>query len=342
MKGNMQQIRSLIGISFVAIVLAALPHSPVGAGAFPGHNGWIAYEAGGGIRAVNPLGSRDRLLEKQAQTPRWSPDGQKLAFISRESCLHIKTIQGTWSIGSAGHITIDSFPAWSYDSSRLAFVRTEQSGSGVQNAIFTVTSFGTNETNLTGWSSKSTFASPSWSPDGAQLVFEKRTNGKRELIIKNMRTGQTRAITMLSDDVDSHVSWSPNGKKLLYSDSRNEIYTIWPDGSHRTAISDGESYQAAWSPDGTQIAFIENPEDDTISVSGPDGSISYIHIAKGAYRTISFPDWSPDGRRLLFTMQINRHNKTASDLFVTDVQHSGQLQKLAEDVGHDKSWQPIR
>lgn len=343
MKGNMQQIRSLIGISFVAIILAALPYSAAKASTFPGHNGWIAYEVGGDIRIINPSSGQDRLLEKHAGSPRWSPDGQKLAFISREGRLHIKTIYNTRSIDLAERrTTVDSFPCWSRDGSRLAFVRTQQRPFGAQNAIFTVNSLGSNETNVSGWSKKDAYASPSWSPDGTQLVFEKRMEDKRDLIIHNMRTGQTRTLTTLSDDVDSHVSWSPNGKKLLYNDSRNEIYTIWPDGSHRTVISDGESHQAAWSPAGTQIAFIESPEDDPIGISGPDGSISYIPITKGDYRTISSPDWSPDGNWLLFTLQIDRNGKVMSDLFITDLKHSGQLKKLAENISRDTSWQPVR
>jgi Tol biopolymer transport system component len=126
-------------------------------------------------------------------------------------------------------------------------------------------------------------------------VYEQFGPGQKGLLIKNTLNGNVRQLTVLSDDIDSGVTWSPNGKKLLFNDSADQVYTIWPDGSHRAVISDGDSRNAVWSPDGTSIAFIE---DDGISVSGVDGTVTQIY--PGNTNRLVYLSWSPDGSKIAF------------------------------------------
>lgn len=158
--------------------------------------------------------------------------------------------------------------------------------------------------------------------------------------MQDLATKQVTELTTLSDVTDSsRVSWSPNGKKILYADSKSEVYTIWPDGSHRTVISDGDSYAASWSPDGTRIAFLEDPDDDHLSVTKEDGSVVWVPVQKGTYQELGSPAWSPDGTKLLFTMSNHTLTGTAADLFAIDVEMPDALpQKVASNVTNEYSW----
>ncbi len=337
----MRAYRFLCGFGVAIVILISAPLA--GAVTFPGQNGSVAYSAMRGkstdVRTVHADGGYNRLIAKNAQNPTWSPNGRKLAYILQGK-LYTTSVNGekkrlTHSLGSIEHS-----PAWSADGKYIAFVRTiKTSNAQSQSAIFTIKPSGANERNVTGWLKNGTYNSPSFSPDGTRLVYEKAAENGRELSIKNLTINYERLLTTLSDNVDSNVSWSPNGKKILYNDSGNEVYTIWPDGSHRTIISDGDSYQASWSPDGNRIVFLEDPSDEIISISEPDGSISYVPIDKMGYDAIGAPLFSPDGKKLIFTLT----SEQTSALFSLELGKEGvQPLKLASGVIADMSWQTAK
>src|SRR5260370_15085602 len=58
--------------------------------------------------------------------------------------------------------------------------------------------------------------SPRWSPDGLRLAYLSDADGKQQLYIRWMDTGQTARITNLEQAPDS-IAWSPDGKMLSFS-----------------------------------------------------------------------------------------------------------------------------
>ncbi|HEX6461738.1 MAG TPA: hypothetical protein VFZ58_00500 [Candidatus Saccharimonadales bacterium] len=329
---------------FGVMVVAALLAVPSAyATTFLGENGRIAYTVSqrGAIdlRLMQADGSHDYLVARGAKHPVWSPNGQKLAYILQGQLftMHVNGVKKCLTCSSA--VPAHS-PAWSADGKWLAFVRTVKAANGQpQSAIFTTKSSSANEQNITGWLKNGEYNSPSFSPDGTRLVYEKRAANTRQLYIKNLAMNYERLLTSLSDDVDSRVSFSPNGKKILFNDSANEIYTIWPDGSHRSVISDGDSYQASFSPNGDRVVFLEDPSDASIGVSGPDGSVSYLLIDTMGYQTIGTPQFSPDGQKLLFTLS----SEQTSALFSLELgKPDAQPLKLATGLITEASWQAIK
>lgn len=129
-------------------------------------------------------------------------------------------------------------------------------------------------------------------------------------------------------------------KKFSIKTAVNEVYTIWPDGSHRTVISDGDSYSASWSPDGQRIAFLEDPQDDHISISEVDGTVEWLPVEKGMYQTIGAPVWSPDGTRLLFIMSCETPQQKATHTFVRELAAEATTPiKIATTELKHVSWQ---
>src|SRR5713226_4535962 len=58
--------------------------------------------------------------------------------------------------------------------------------------------------------------SPRWSPDGLRLAYLSDADGKQQLYIRWMDTGQTARITNLEQSPDA-IAWSPDGKMLSFS-----------------------------------------------------------------------------------------------------------------------------
>src|SRR5262249_858328 len=58
--------------------------------------------------------------------------------------------------------------------------------------------------------------SPRWSPDGGRLAYLSDADGKQQLYIRWMDTGQTARITNLDQAPDA-INWSPDGKMLSFS-----------------------------------------------------------------------------------------------------------------------------
>lgn len=285
---------------------------------FLGDNGSIAVATKTAIQLISPDGKvKQHITASGAHDLAWSPKGRALAYVDTNGRL--------WTIiPSTGHKTLvtndahyqDSSPAWSADG-RLAFVRAPKTKQH-HSAIFI--SNGRYQTNVSGWPKDGGYRYPSWSPDAHQLVYEHYGVKQHALLVRTMHTGKVRQLTTLSDAVASHVVWSPSGAKILFNDSANEVYTIWPDGSHRAVISDGESYAASWSPTGDRVAFIEDPKGDQIGLSLADGSLTWLSIQKEQYQTITSVVWSPDGKQLL----VGLANGTDSVLFAVDIQNDSQ------------------
>ena len=107
------------------------------------------------------------------------------------------------------------------------------------------------------------------SPDGKWVVFTrvrqdpKNTEGQAGALFKVSIDGRTLRRLTPYGSVNSHddalTSWSPDGCRIVYGSADGRIYTIRPDGTHRTEIQlrdiNGASYarSPSWSPDGTLI-----------------------------------------------------------------------------------------
>src|SRR3989449_184753 len=58
--------------------------------------------------------------------------------------------------------------------------------------------------------------SPRWSPDGTRLAYLSDADGKQQIYIRWMDTGQTARITNLEQAPDA-IAWSPDAKMLSFS-----------------------------------------------------------------------------------------------------------------------------
>lgn len=286
---------------------------------------------------ANRVDTNNLHLGRGANNPVWSPDGRIMAYC-KDSKVYVSNKNGHDSrLLSQVKGYKDSDPVWSADGATIAFTRTAANG---RSAVYVVKVANAKETNISGWSRDTNYRSPSWSPGGDRLAYETYSGAAGQLVIKTIKTGGVSVVTDLSEVTTSaDVAWSPNGKKILFKDSSNEIYTIWPDGSHRAVISDGDSYQASWSPSGDRMVFIEDPGDDSISISEKDGTVVWLPIQKGDYDELAYPVWSADEDKIAFTMIKTDPGQRREDLFVLDLKGgTTQPKRVLKNVVGRADW----
>ena len=253
-----------------------------------------AYE----IFSMDPDGSHQtRLTFSQSDgwvynfDPRWSPDGERIAF-AREVLIPPFFTPGAVSIclmdasGSNWHCLTDPShgdgqPAWSPDATKIAFSRFEYPN--FNGEIYVMNSAdGSNQTNLTNNPASDYF--PDWSPDGTKIAFASNRDGISGIYV--MDTDGSH-LTRLTKTSASEPRWSPDGTKIAFTtdrDGNNEIYVMDADGSNPVRLTNNSTgdNQPSWSPDGTKIAFTSGG----ISVMDADGSNPVSITADGRE-----PDW---------------------------------------------------
>src|SRR5947207_14606355 len=140
--------------------------------------------------------------------------------------------------------------------------------------IYVMNSDGTNQRQSTfgsknpaDGSSLSYEVNPVWSPDGIKIAFIGNLDYRRFNL--NVMNADGTRIIKLTDGIDvSYATWSPDGKRIAFSDSCGSIeglcpiniYTVNVDGTGLTNLTlnprGAQDLEPAWSPDGTKIAFI--------------------------------------------------------------------------------------
>jgi Tol biopolymer transport system component len=117
-------------------------------------------------------------------------------------------------------------------------------------AIWRVRADGSDAEQLTDGSIHSGF--PSYSANGKEIVFRVWSEKEKGLRILDL---ETRKIRVLTTGWDNLPDWSPDGKRIVFTgrvDGVYDIYTIHPDGSGLTRLTDHTSSNghAVWSADG--------------------------------------------------------------------------------------------
>jgi TolB protein len=151
--------------------------------------------------------------------------------------------------------------------------------------------------------------SPSWSPDGSQIVFASRRDSNWDLYLMRADGTDVRRLTD-GPAYDGEPAWSPDGARVAFSSSRGgdlDIYLLDMASGATARVTDDPAadYSPAWSPDGRELAFTSwrdgNQEIYRVAVAGAlAGSIPPAQNVTNHPAPDYSPAWSPDGRKIAF------------------------------------------
>jgi len=184
------------------------------------------------------------------------------------------------------------------------------------------------------------------SSNGREVAFIKRG----EVFVSSIKEGTTKRITNTPEQERS-VSFSPDGRSILYASERDESWNLYETSLAREEekyffnstvltekvilVSDKETFQASYSPDGKEIAFLEErtnlkvinlasnavreimPGNNNYSYSDGDQSYDWsrkepvINLAPTGYGAYS-PQWMMEGKMITWYSARNGMKNHAS------------------------------
>jgi TolB protein len=240
-------------------------------------------------------------------------------------------------VGDAGDWA-DEEPDWSHDGRRIAFSSTR--GQRGNFDIYVMDADGANVTRMTDHAAPE--QDPVWAHDDKSLFFTAERDGRGEIYrvwlhdkrVERITSGINRAIM---------PAVSRDGRYLAYA-----AQTIMDFQLHLRDLTNGTTRQIttgqgacrpSFAPDNQEIAFVRMGEPshlEAVREAGPRV------IQKDARLWSYYPDYSPDGRYVAFSVSPEHHAGEDWDLAIMDMQKPGQFARLTTGRGNDRVpvWRP--
>ncbi len=204
--------------------------------------------------------------------PSVSPNGKWLAFTSDRSGnldVWVKELPRGKTIRVTSHQAEDSYPVWSPDGEKLAFfskrrdargdiwmirMDSRKSGEPVGDPIQVTSYLGVDR-------------SPSFSPDGKQIVFSSDRDGQINLWVQELKTGRNKQLTF---NGGTDPKWAPGSNWILFTsyrdDPNGDIYVITAESQKQPMAEETPVYpiiqstsiegKGNWTIDGKGIVFV--------------------------------------------------------------------------------------
>jgi TolB protein len=187
--------------------------------------------------------------------------------------------------------------------------------------------------------------SPSWSPNGREIIFYSDRNGDHsaELHIMNMDTLKLRLFTEERGDYRRAV-WSPDGHEVAYTIGYGQLQLANTDGTLRRPL--GYGFSPTWSPDGRWILYYADSLDSlNAEIYALDTSATVLlNLSRNVAHDWS-PAWSPDGNSVAFVTSRDGNAELylmENLCLVVTASCDFSLRRLTYDVSNDSSpaWSP--
>ncbi len=271
-----------------------------------------------GAQAITPIYSGN------CQAPLWSPAGDRLAYeVNDHDRKRVELFvytpgggppqlvhpirSGALTTGFGEPVRVNHELAWS-PAQMATFVYSSASGHADYDLYLDPSSVVALPGSDALLAAPGTDGGPTWSPDGAWIVFTSARTGQGDLYaIDTARPDAApRRLTRDEDSAELYPAFAPDGRRLAYvahTPSGDQIHIIEDIRRARPRqLTDWQGIQTRprWSPDGRLLAFYSNHLDSAqfdLIVMHPEGSAR--RIASGVVMNTRGPIWTPDSLRIL-------------------------------------------
>jgi len=259
-------------------------------------------------------GEAVQITDHWSSYPSWSPDGRTIYYRGDGNDAYWGLFRVPAEGGSRTELAFQGEalgipipgggPSLSSDGTRLCFAgvrRSDVESGKFPSALYVADSGGGEPVRLTDGG-----RAPTWSPDGKKIAFTRgyEISGEKlaELFVVPAAGGEPHQISTVEDRVEgSSSAWSPDGELVAYLGRDNTLRVIPAAGGPSRILASNVGAVGgrgvAWSPDGQEIAFTAGDRIWKIARGG--GEPKEVRI--GLQGTPAQIDWSPDGKRMLFT-----------------------------------------
>lgn len=258
----------------------------------------------------------------------WSPDGKTIAFIcnlSGRNNLWLVPAEGGWPTQLTISDQRQSSPAWSPDGKWIAY--TSDYYGDEQWDIFLVSPKTGQVVNVTNTREISE-ENPVWSPDGRYLAYtvKPRTSSVFEIDVYDTVLRDVKHLTTgtAADLFNFSPIWSKDGKFIFYSQAQakgtnSNILMIEVADATSTLLTPHEGEKTYWandaSPDGKYLLITSNSGNGYDNPGLLEIASRKIHWLTDEKWEISGANFSPDGRSLVYTANIDGN----TDMYLYDM-----------------------
>jgi TolB protein len=190
-------------------------------------------------------------------------------------------------------------------------------------------------------SERTILLTPSWRPDGKELLLTSYRSGRPELWALRLDDRSFRRVGQISNAMGG--VYSPDGRRIAFTATEggnSDVWVMGADGTdaRRLTREPALDLSPSWSPDGKRIAFVsDRAGTPQIYVMNADGSGVRRLTFQGNYNQT--PQWSPRGDLVAFTA---RDERKVFDVFVVPPD-GGRVDRITQDQGRtneEPSWAP--
>ena len=189
-----------------------------------------------------------------------------------------------------------------------------------------------------------------YKPDAAEGNTHFNDNRRLHLFMVDVASGR---VEQLTDGVfyEHSIDWSPNGQEIAFLTNRDadhdeffnyDVYAlkVADKSIRRITATEFNEYHPRWSPDGKMVAFQATKRGLTDRETTMEDTHAWVVNADGTGRREvgvidnrqSPPEWTPDGRALLFTVQ-SRGSTGLYRVPITCSANSCPAEKMVGDRG---------